>query len=329
MIQIREFENRDLDGCVRLLQSGHDPDFTVERFRWLHLVNTLAPSRMAVAEDAGQIVGFYGVIKKKILCGGVEYCGGRDVDPVVHPGYRGQGIFSRLLEYGIANFSEVDIFFNFANAASAPGFLRKGWQVAGNLDDRVFQVAPDWSPKQILLYCLCWGKLALQPRFRAGETRIEEVQPERVARLLTELKTAPGNGLEVIRDGDYLRWRYLDKPGPGYRFLLESRAGRPEKLYILNAPGGGEVALCDVVAADGAQPSLQALFAHLRREGGPCKVKVWDRFPEALGRELVRKPFGGGRGCNFLVRRTPGSSLPESACRFDNWTITHGDLEVM
>ena len=96
MMEIREFRPEDRQGCLDLLRRGHDPDFSAERFDWLHFQNPMAPSNIALCLDDGEVVGFYAAIKKKVIIDGIEYIGARDIDPVVSPAYRGRGIFSSL-----------------------------------------------------------------------------------------------------------------------------------------------------------------------------------------------------------------------------------------
>jgi GNAT superfamily N-acetyltransferase len=331
MINIRDFEASDLDQCIRLLQVGHDPEFDYERFAWLHFKNALAPSRMAVAEEKGRIIGFYGVIKKRLNIEGKGYIGGRDIDPVVHPEFRGRGIFSRLLDYGLNNFREVDIFFNFANELSAPGFLKSGWRRVGLLEDCVFQAGVDLAkPKQLLLYYLCWGALHLRFKKPGESIRIKELPSESVTQFRDDLTVFTGSNIYVERDWAYLQWRYLQKPGQSYRFFLESWADCPQKLYITKLDlCSDEIILCDHVATTGTEPSLWALFDHFRQQGKTCKIKIWRSCPASFRREFVHKPFAKSRGCNFLVRSLPGKLASANVFELDRWFITHGDLEAI
>ena len=62
--------------------------------------------------------------------------GGRKVkavqssDTIVHPAYRGRGIFSRLLVYGENRYQDLgcEFVFGFPNENSMPGFLKSGWK---------------------------------------------------------------------------------------------------------------------------------------------------------------------------------------------------------
>lgn len=139
MISLRKYSLQDKDKCVDLLQRAHDSKFTIERFDWLHHHNPMAPSDIALVLDGENVVGFYGALKKTAIINDREYVIARDIDPVVDPNYRRRGLFGKMLDFALENFTDIDFFYNFANKASAPGFLKRGWQSIGPLRDCVSQ----------------------------------------------------------------------------------------------------------------------------------------------------------------------------------------------
>ena len=329
-LAFRDFTERDIDACVQLLREGHDPRFSRGRFAWLHLQNPLAPSRIALAWDNNRLIGFYAVIKKKLLINGQTCIGGRDIDPVVHPDFRGKGVFGRLLQYGLVNFTEIDVLFNFANTLSAPGFLKQGWQSLGMLQDYIFQTDHNgWGVKPVFASALSWSHLALVERSQDRRT-VEEVWPGSLRDYDGLFDCLLDSGIQVERGAEYLDWRYLKKPGCNYRFFAEKNQGSIERLYILKFNEDiPEIILCDVVQTFDAGSSFAALFCELRGLGRGYKIKIWGSFHRALQRQFVKKPFSAQFGQNVLVRQVPGKNNQPELYHIQNWMITHGDLEVI
>lgn len=330
-VMIRDFTVDDQSACLQLLQTGHDPAFSPARFEWLHLQAPLSPSRMALAWDGPRLVGCYAVIRKPLLHCGRALLGGRDVDPVVHPDYRGRGVFQRLLKYGLEHFKDIDVFFNFANAASAPGFLKQGWQHVGDLHDRVFQVGiQSAGVKQVAARALSVGK-QLCSRAPLVDVKVTEVRPERFGDYPQLAGPAVAGQVQVVRDAVWLDWRYLRKPAQSYRFFAQTHHGQVERLYILATEAkGGDLTLCDLLEAPLATGgSLSPLFHALRREGMKGKVKIWDRFHSDSRRQFIKKPLARASGMPVFIRQGMGRSGRPELLSLDNWLLTHGDLEVV
>jgi hypothetical protein len=326
----RDFTEKDIDACVKLLQTGHDSGFCRERFEWLHLQNPHAPSRIALALDNDRLVGFYAVIKKTMQINGKAYIGGRDIDPVVHPDFRRKGMFSRLLDYGLKNFTEIDVLFNFANSLSEPGFLKHGWRSLGNLQDYIFQTdIKGRGTKQVIASALSWGRLAIVSRNPVGNT-IEEICPSSFGRYDWLFDATPHAPIQVTREPDYLDWRYLKKPGRPYRFFAEKNQGTITRIYILKfEEADAEITLCDVAQTVEAGSSFAALFHELRGLSQGYKIKIWGSFHRGCRWQFVRNPLNTQPGMNVLVRQMPGRGLQPDLFHIQNWLFTHGDLEVI
>jgi hypothetical protein len=140
----------------------------------------------------------------------------------------------------------------------------------------------------------------------------------------------PGTGIQVERGAEYLDWRYLKKPGRGYRFFAEKNQGSIDRLYILKFNEAvSEIILCDVVQTFDAGTSFAALFHELRGMGRGYKIKIWGSFHRALQRQFVKKPFSAKFGQNVLVRQGQGKNNQNEFYYMKNWMITHGDLEII
>ncbi len=331
-LSVHLFQPEDLLACVGLLQAGHDPAFSSARFTWLHQQAPLGPSAIAVCTDGSRVVGVYSVIRKTLRLGERSFVGGRDVDPVVHPDYRGRGIFSRLLRFGLENFEGIDVYFNFANKVSAPGFRRQGWRDAGPIEDRVCQLGFR-SPlsRDFLIWLGSGAIVSPRPSADARELTADEVEA-----LLTRADLAPDSfavypppaRLWVERSSAYLRWRYLKNPQTGYRWFAHGAAGAEESVAICrHDPVKNRLTVLDVLGF-GRAPNLALWLPLWRRLFPGAWVGVWSTMPVSSRRGFIANPLRRGQGHPLLVRSFPRGDLPSTIHRPDGWFLTHGDLEV-
>ncbi|MFB3908270.1 MAG: GNAT family N-acetyltransferase [Candidatus Eisenbacteria bacterium] len=331
MFEFREYRADDLPKCVELIQAGHARDFSTKRFRWLHEQAPGGRSAIAVCTLGSRIVGIYSAIRKTVRFGAQLYCGGRDIDPVVHPDYRGRGLFTQLLLFGVSSFHGIDFCFNFANPLSAPGFQKAGWRRVTTLDDRVFQIRPDRLLPRDLATWLVTGAL----RHCRPAREVAEISPQVALRLLVEDRThpplwIPPDRLTVERTKSYLRWRYFDNPLPSHhRWFLRGSLAEPlglvvcsideppSRLFVLDLFGFGEA------------PVLRDWLPHWRTAFPRSWVSIWSTVPPVLTRSFVKNPLSRGRGWPFFVRAVSPGPLPQRLFDRNGWYITRGDLEIL
>jgi len=211
-LNIFTYTKNDINDVLELLSLGFNHSFSEERWLWLHHENLLAPSSIILVRHEDKLVGIYSVIRKYINYKGNRIVGGRDIDPVVHPDYRGKGIFSMLLNEGKQRFSEIEIFYNFANEKSSPGFIKNGWSkiVYRKLVVINLPVIRDFYRLIILLISL---------NIRTKNLSISEFA------LISDFKF---ENEELIYDGEiyveksksYYKWRYDQNPDKKYRFFI-------------------------------------------------------------------------------------------------------------
>ncbi len=317
MTDCRAYAPADRDACLDLLRRGHDPRFTSERFAWLHEQGPGGPSHKVVCEAEGRIVGLYAVLRRPAHLDGGPVMAGRDVDPVVDPAWRGKGLFTRMLDWMLANIEGVDIFYNFANRASAPGFCKRGWTVADALVDHVAQLGyRRLASREGLLWAA--SRLARPP---AGEWPVRELTPADVADLPPPL-LPPGRRFAVERSSAYLDWRYLQSPLHDYA-LLARHDGETvvDVLVVRRDPGARRLVLVDLAVHRRDGGGFAAYLPHLERHLGGGWVGVWSTVPAAWRRGFIKSPRAGG--LPLLVRTTPGLSLGAGDC-----FVTHGDVEA-
>lgn len=329
MLEFRLARPEDSPSCLELVRTGHDSTFSAERFDWLHRRGPWGPTRAALALSGERVVGMYSVLPKTVVFDGRTFRGARDVDPVVHPDFRGQGLFSRLLGFGLDQFEDLDFLFNFANPASAAGFRKFGWRDCAPLEDRVRQLGFSAAPSASTLL---WVLGLANPAGRTG-ARTRMLDEDEFSAWLGDgfPSPAPGStpGLAgVHRTAAYFRWRYLDHPMHRYTYFLAEGPDGPTGLAVCrHHREAGMVSVLDVVGF-GSSPALGDWLVEWRGRFGTSRVVAWNSLPAPVLKGLLGNPFKKGRGQTFLVRELPGRETPAEILDSRHWYLTRGDLEI-
>lgn len=319
---VRLYEPGDHAACLSLLQRGHHSRFTAERFSWLHERGPCGPSHKIVCEADGRIVGLYSVLPRHACLDGKIVIAGRDVDPVVDPAWRGKGLFTRMLEWSLSSSQAVDIYYNFANRASAAGFRKCGWETTEILVDHAVQLGFDRIPSSALL--LWAASRFARPRFHSFDVR--EMAPEEV-RYLPDPIPPPKRRFFAPRTGSYLYWRFVQSPIHRYQMFARFDSSEIIDLLVVKLdPGSNRLLIVDfaVYGPDGG--ALAGYLKYLKRRFGNVRVAVWSTIPTAWRRGFLKSPRA--RGLPMLVRPAPGfHELDPSLTPGDSF-ITYGDIEA-
>lgn len=323
MLSLRRYTPADQQKCVDLLQKGHDPNFTVERFNWLHHRNPLAPSDIALVVDGDTIAGFYGALKKKAVIDGQEYVLARDIDPVVDPNYRGKGLFGKMLDFALENFTDIDFFYNFANKASAPGFLKRGWQSIGPLRDYVSQTGyGSFFSRQFPLYLASCAR-----RKKGFSGAVREISPDALEEGWTPV--CPQGKIWALRDTAFIRWRYVMNPMKTYSFYALMDGEAVKSICVTRfIEEKGHLLIIDYIHLVGEEEGLSPFLSFFRQQYGAVSVYIWQTSTDRMLVGFVTKPFKKSSGQNFLVRTFPGKPVPDKIYNIDNWYVARGDSEV-
>lgn len=118
----------DIPNIVELIKLGLSGKNTVDSFLWKHSENPFGKSFGLLACDEDKIVGvrmfmFWEFRKDEKLGKAI-----RPVDTIIHPDYRGKGLFKKLTLEGLKICkNEYDLVFNTPNKNSFPGYIKMGW----------------------------------------------------------------------------------------------------------------------------------------------------------------------------------------------------------
>jgi len=134
-VQVRSFLEADTQNLVKFLTeysrwwSEFSESTQAEAyFRWKYLRNPFGDSYLGVAcDEAGNILGFEGLVPWKLLLDESEVPCVRGTDMLVHPDHRGRGIASALVSYldGEAERSGIQIRFSPLNTSIESHVFKK------------------------------------------------------------------------------------------------------------------------------------------------------------------------------------------------------------
>jgi len=334
-IAIRHFRDDDLPRVLELLRSslGGGPGGmrTADFFRWKHLENPFGRSFALLGEADGRLVGFRAFMRWRLSAAGTPVLAVRAVDTATHPDYQGRGIFSTLTRRSLeALRDEADLVFNTPNEKSLPGYLKMGWQIAGNVPVRVRVRRPFRFVRRIRSLHEEIDVPLEKPPISAA-TAADVLAGEGSLPDLLLRTSSPDRRLATQRDLEYLRWRYGAAPLLDYRVVEESSNGRLNGVAIFRVRPRGrlwESTIAEVLVAPGDRGTAAKLLASVRDACPVDHLTCFFPADAAAARAArwhgyLRVPFGMTLAVNPL---SPGSD-PDPR-HLSSWALSLGDLEV-
>lgn len=237
----RQYQEGDEGGILDLYTLAFGSDISAERLVWQYKQNPAGQPIIHLAESSQGIVGYYALMPIRMRIRNKICIEIYSLETMTHPDYRGQGIFTILGKenYKLAARRGFHFLYGFTNRNAHPIVVNK-------LDWRdLYNGIPLWvkplNLESIIRKRLVdnrlvaglgskFGKIAMNILYRPMQNKpkysITEVSyfDERFNLLWEETSN---DGVMVVRDKEYLTWRYLEKPGEKYAiFIVE----REEKL---------------------------------------------------------------------------------------------------
>lgn len=310
---IREATFDDIPDIIPVLKASlgtQDLPLSEEIWKFKHINNPFGKSLVLLAIEDDEIVGVRAFMKWELTLKDKVFKCYRAVDTATHPNHRGKGIFKKLTLKAVemAKENNDNFVFNFPNEKSRPGYLKMGWQKAGNI------------------------KVALKPSFRSFwkfyKNEKHEVHNKVSAEALDALcqkwnKKVQQKGLYTSKSPEYLHWRFENNPLQEYSveasdgFYLAVSTKKRKKIKELR------VTECIFNDKKGRKKARKAI----RKLSSKFGAQVISFSPELLsfGMFSVKGAFGP-----ILTVRELNLSTSEKATCFDmkNWSYSLGDLEL-
>ena len=306
---------------------------------------------LAVDPDSGELAGQYVVWPMRFLVFTKETPCVCSLNTLTRKAYRGQGIFCGLAEvtYRQACRSGYSFCYGAPNPNSYPGFIKKlGFKELGRMPLMLRPLRPSHMVREFL-HSGALGVLAkpADPLFRIKECQKDGVTILRVTKDDLELADQFWRSVQGkypvmnIRDGAFVRFRYLEMPRRTYFPYLALEDGKPVCFAvgrIMEVAGMQCAMLADFLFFGGHETAAEALLRKLlhdmqksgaslagclmfghTQEAAVLKKLGFFRCPK----KLEPQPFP-------LILRLFDPSL-ESKGIYDvkNWFFTMGDYDVI
>lgn len=248
-VHIRRYEPADRNAVLALDEAVWDRQRSESWFAWKYERNPYVNQpAVFVAESNDQIVGARPFLAFRLRIDDRSVDALQPSDTMVHPAYRGRGIFTRMTKRAIEYYAtrEPRLCFNFPNRMARPGYLKLGWQRVGDrrtyyriqrpvalASNRAIELdgETDWTSHVDQQFTrvvddISRGYRALRNKFELREEfSVERVSDTPVETLVTLYRRSVPAEIHALRDAEFYRWRFAS-PAWERETYLATRDGR-------------------------------------------------------------------------------------------------------
>lgn len=345
---VKEYSDEDKEKVFLLRKEVYGEPFDAYEWDW-----KFKNSKILVAiNEAGEAVGIRPTVIMKLKFHDQIIKAGMNVDVMTHPQFQRRGIFSTLVKNSYLKLKESNInaVYTFPNELSFPGYVKSiEWVKVSSVP---LLVKPIKTKNLIGQYIknttLC---SILSPFVDLGVSIIFHSKNDIVSTDLSIKKIKRFNNdfdslweevsskfnISVVRDSEFLNWRYVDRPGYHYEIFS---AFKDEKLagYVVtridNIFGLSLGLIVDIIAIDDdvARFLIQKACEYL--EKSPIDVvgclmlensSYYNNLKQTGFRKIPKRY--SPKNFYFVVKIDDEIVSPEDYME-KNWFITFGDIDI-
>ena len=316
--EIRAYEPTDRDAVLALYErtfGGRSEAW----FEWYYVENPyLEEVPIVVAEHGGEIVGARPSLPVPLAVGERRVLALVQVDPMVHPDHRRQGLFSRMVTHVYHRYAsrEPAVSVGFPNEAVRGALEKLGSELslhAGvsyrfpeyfRVNDPAAMMREETDNSTHLALArlstpAVGGYLAIRDALASagGEIAVERVEGVPATRLTALAGEPPPGVVRAVRDEAFYRWRFGD-PRYDYRTYLALSGGDPVAAIVARWP---------------SNPETQEHVVHVSEVTPPTRD---ERGSESRGRDRREKALAALLDCviedaaDAAGIATGGSAIP-------------------
>ncbi len=303
------------EGILRLL--GNEPHKRL-LWQWQFAAASQADNALVVAVVGDEVVGFNGAMPIRVHDQGREHAALWSCDFNVAERFRGQGL-GKAIKQELHRRCDHIMSLGISDLAT-PVLEKSGWRKGTAVYSlRRYQ---GWSPDRRLLLRPWQGYLAWRQRLPAASGGLtldwqwQLPDDSELERLWATMSQHPGP--MVVRDPQYLRWRYASHPLGQYRYLTVSSDGQIQALAVVRCQDE-QATLVDYLGPRQALALKQALFGLWLKLATKCRHLSLHTSDQ----ELVA--VAGSNGF-----RTVGEQrfyIHDQRQRYHDWFIMAGDSD--
>ena len=356
MVEIKlakHFEEKEK--LLDLFQASFGEAVSAEYWDWKYLQNPLSPPdpEVIVAVDNGRIVGARPFWFAEMWLGNVIVKTVLRCDTMVHPDYRGRGIFNRMGQFAIRYLKDngYSLSYGFPGPMARPGNLSQGYRIVAETE-HMFRVV---RPQKLLSYKLGNRILAgglgffydalLNTQAKKTTRASDSFQVEVSDRYTGDLKDVDDlrdkSGINLVRSESYLLWRFDKHPHCSYRYVIAKKDGKLCGYAVISAQRQSSGLLygliVDYLVKNKDLSCFRVLIDRCLEELGKSQfdiVLAWAFSEPQLRKELlkyfgfkssVKFPYNKMFGYAYLEAMLIDEKLTGGVDIYDknNWRVTH------
>jgi hypothetical protein len=218
--ELRRYTEKDISGVLGLFSISFDKEVSEAWFRWKYQKSPFGAEGYVVA-DMEKIVAFYGGLKMPFNFKGRTLWAYQFCDVMTHPEYRGKFIGKRplIVRLGEMFYKEnpMDFAFGFPS-------LRHARLQSLRLGGKGYSLVRLYKKEHIKKNIMSW-KL----RVKEGWGILTKGEINKF------LVRHDDESLRLVKDKEYIRWRYLDNPSKKYSLLVFKRLNTTKGYVIFTA----------------------------------------------------------------------------------------------
>ena len=307
-LDVRRAPLEDLERFAPLMRAAFGLPVSERHFTWKFVENPSGPVVGFEAIGPEGPAGFYGAIPETYLVRGKRTRVHQTVDSMIHPDYRGSGLYlalaRRMYEHLLAEQGGYTLV-AFPNAKLlSVATKRTGWTLMHR------------SPS-----CFCLGSsIAPASRSPANDVAFTIVPRATDLEPYLSVRDQPLRAVSVELSPEFLQWRGFEHPYNPAQACLVWRGTEPVGmcLFSIDAKSRCLIQLADFITPQLCDHALAALAAFLFEETGASLLYTWEPVDDAQRAALRRSGF-----VKNPARKGPGSARHSLIARSEP-RIIHG-----
>jgi len=347
----------DMQGIIELYERNYKKPMGLteseKHFIWEYLNNPVNRLYILLAiSKAGEFAAQYAVLPKYLIVGNQKVICTLSQDTVTDERFRGRGLFTFLADelYNEIQRDGVLFTYGFPNRNSAHGFFTKlKWREVKPLNIMVKPVYCKGCDYSFFPYIGSHplgrfiGKLAVvlhnSAFAKTAEKDVSIHEMNEFSPVFDEIweRFRYKNLVMVIRDNQYIKWRFFDKPENNYRTFIFYKSGRPAGYLITSVIkkfGASNLFVVDFVTSDSMiLKSMIANIDQIARESSAPIISVmvpsvYKKYFYLSGYvRLPQRLFP--QDLYFGVRIHNDFENASAIYDMNNWYLTWSDIDVV
>ena len=245
---MREYREGDEKGILELYKEVFGTEVSAESWQWRYKQNPAGQAVIVITESDQGIVGHYALIPLRMKTEEGMCAGSYSLEAFVHADYRGQGLMTTIARqvYKLAAERGIHFLFGFLNENSHYLFPTKlNWITP-------YDGIPLWAKplnfESIIKKRFINNELVARLGGQASKMAMGLLNRSRRSTPMSSIQerenfdhrfdslwdeASRSHNITVIRDRQYLTWRYVEKPDDSYTILTAEREDRLLGYVIL------------------------------------------------------------------------------------------------